>query len=332
MKLAMLLRAVALPVVVLRSAFALEVVRSLRGNVKKANLTIWRQPTFVGPGQFMNDPRLNQQVVNPGFFDNYQWSYNGASGGDMNSPYHSSDQATNGYRPGDEQHSRSLETARMMSGNAYESPDADCHPKCWWSCGNSDCDEVCDPVCAPPQCETACKPINLATCQQVCDEPACAVVCPSTRCEHGDCPQCKPICGPPKCRTECAEQCETKCNEPQCTWKCNPGQCPEPKCNLVCGGAKMCGFNKDINKRPPPFPEGMTVLAKGLAALDPSTLGALQAAGAPAPAGPAAPMGVTPVLAASAPGAAAAPVVPPPVVVNAAAPSPTPVAAPAPAR
>merc|ERR1719199_848288 len=33
---------------------------------------------------------------------------------------------------------------------------ADCHPKCWWSCGNADCDETCDPVCAPPQCETAC--------------------------------------------------------------------------------------------------------------------------------------------------------------------------------
>lgn len=39
----------------------------------------------------------------------------------------------------------------------------------------------------------------------------------------------------------------------------------------------MCNFNKDLNKRPPPFSSGMTVLSKGLAALDPATLDAMKA-------------------------------------------------------
>lgn len=184
-------------------------------------------------------------------------------------------------------------TAYGMPGG----PGGNCHPKCWWSCGTADCDEVCDPVCAPPQCETACNQPNLASCRQTCDPPKCAIVCPTSHCEHGGCPKCKTVCAPPKCRTECAEQCESKCTEPQCTWKCNPGQCDKPKCKLTCGGAQMCNFDKDLNARPPPFSTGMTVLAKGLANMDPSSLSSLAAqppnAGAPAPA--AAPVGLVPV-------------------------------------
>jgi len=150
----------------------------------------------------------------------------------------------------------------------------ECHPKCWWSCGNADCDEVCDPVCAPPQCETACSPITMATCRQKCEPPKCAIVCPGP-CAHGGCPNCKTICAPPKCTTQCAEQCESKCSDPQCTWKCNPGQCEKPRCSLQCGGAKVCGLDGNLNARPPPFTPGMTVLSKGLAATDPSALAAL---------------------------------------------------------
>lgn len=156
---------------------------------------------------------------------------------------------------------------------------ADCHPKCSWSCGNADCDEVCDPVCAPPQCETACAQINLGACRQRCDPPKCAIVCPTQHCEHGGCPGCKTICAPPKCSTECSEQCESKCSEPQCTWKCNPGQCEKPRCTLTCGGAKTCGLDGNLNARPPPFGAGMTVLAKGLAAVDPKSLAAFAAKG-----------------------------------------------------
>jgi len=162
---------------------------------------------------------------------------------------------------------------------------SDCHPKCWWSCGNADCDEVCDPVCAPPQCETACAQINLAACRQRCEPPKCAIVCPTQHCEHGGCPGCKTICAPPKCTTECSEQCESKCSEPQCTWKCNPGQCEKPRCTLTCGGAKTCGLDGNLNARPPPFGAGMTVLAKGLAAVDPKSLSAFAAKGAPKGAG-----------------------------------------------
>jgi len=157
---------------------------------------------------------------------------------------------------------------------------ADCHPKCSWSCGDADCDEVCDPVCAPPQCETACAPINLAACRQRCDPPKCAIVCPTSHCEHGGCPGCKTVCAPPKCSTECSEQCESKCSDPQCTWKCNPGKCEKPRCSLTCGGARACGLDGNLNARPPPFGSGMTVLAKGLAAVDPKTLSAFAAKGA----------------------------------------------------
>jgi len=156
---------------------------------------------------------------------------------------------------------------------------SDCHPKCWWSCGNADCDETCDPVCAPPQCETACAQINLAACRQRCEPPKCAIVCPTQHCEHGGCPACKTVCAPPKCTTECSEQCESKCSEPQCTWKCNPGKCEKPRCTLTCGGAKACGLDGNLNARPPPFQEGMTVLAKGLAATDPKSLSAFAAKG-----------------------------------------------------
>jgi len=176
----------------------------------------------------------------------------------------------------------------------------DCHPKCHWSCGDSACDEVCDPVCAPPQCETACAGINLAACRQTCDPPKCAIVCPTQHCAHGGCPACKTVCAPPKCHTECTENCESKCSDPQCTWKCNPGKCEKPRCTLTCGGAKACGLDGNLNSRPPPFTDGMTVLAKGLAATDPKSLAAAAAkpaggssppsppaAAAPAPAAPA---------------------------------------------
>lgn len=162
----------------------------------------------------------------------------------------------------------------LMSGD-------DCHPKCWWTCGNADCDETCDPVCAPPQCETACAAINLATCRQKCDPPKCAIVCPTQHCEHGGCPACKTVCAPPKCTTQCSEQCESKCSEPQCTWKCNPGKCEKPRCSLKCGGAKACGLDGNLNARPPPFSTGMTVLSKGLAATDPKVLKEFAAKGTP---------------------------------------------------
>jgi hypothetical protein len=160
-----------------------------------------------------------------------------------------------------------------------------CHPKCWWTCGDADCDEVCDPVCAPPQCETACGSINLATCTQKCDPPKCAIVCPSMHCEHGDCPQCKTVCGPPKCETICSEQCESKCSEPQCSWKCTPGQCEKPRCSLTCGGAKMCDFNSQNGGRPP-WKDSMHVVSQGLAAFDPKTLGIESPASPPAAAPP----------------------------------------------
>lgn len=170
--------------------------------------------------------------------------------------------------------------------------DADnCHPKCWWSCGNADCDEVCDPVCAPPQCETACGPLNLATCRQQCDPPKCAIVCPSQHCEHGDCPACHTVCAPAKCETICAEQCDSKCAEPQCSWKCDPGKCDKPSCTLTCGGAKMCNYDKSVNSKPG-FKAGMHTVSAGLAAYDPATLGVAvmpeitPAAPAPAPAQP----------------------------------------------
>lgn len=168
---------------------------------------------------------------------------------------------------------------QMVQQQQAPAANADCHPKCTWSCGSPDCDEVCDPVCAPPQCETACSPINLAACRQRCDPPKCAIVCPTQHCEHGGCPACKTVCAPPKCTTECAEQCESKCSEPQCTWKCNPGKCEKPRCSLRCGGAKACGLDGNLNARPPPFADGMTVLAKGLAASDPTSLTSLAAKG-----------------------------------------------------
>eukprot|EP00419_Tripos_fusus_P087721 CAMPEP_0172856572 /NCGR_PEP_ID=MMETSP1075-20121228/64119_1 /TAXON_ID=2916 /ORGANISM="Ceratium fusus, Strain PA161109" /LENGTH=264 /DNA_ID=CAMNT_0013703779 /DNA_START=72 /DNA_END=866 /DNA_ORIENTATION=+ len=166
-----------------------------------------------------------------------------------------------------------------------------CHPKCWWSCGDADCDETCEPVCAPPQCETACAPINLLTCAQKCEPPKCAIVCPSMLCEHGDCPKCKTVCGPPVCTTACSDtpKCESQCADPVCSWKCTPGKCEKPKCSLSCGGAKMCGLD-GAGARPPPFPTSMNVISKSLAGFDPSVLmgGAAPAAGAPAPAAAAA--------------------------------------------
>lgn len=161
-----------------------------------------------------------------------------------------------------------------------------CHPKCAWTCGTASCDESCDPVCAPPQCETACPPINAATCRHRCEPPKCAIVCPSMHCEHGDCPQCKTVCGPPKCETICAEECESKCAEPQCSWKCQPGKCDQPKCTLTCGGASVCGFDKEVNAKPE-FKSGMHTMSAGLAAFDPSTLGVgIPASGAPVGAAP----------------------------------------------
>merc|ERR1719162_364636 len=154
----------------------------------------------------------------------------------------------------------------------------DCHPKCHWTCGTNECDQSCEPVCAPPQCETACSPINLATCAQVCDPPKCAVVCPSTHCEHGDCPRCKTICAPAVCSTTCSESCESKCADPQCTWTCTPGDCPQPACAVKCDGPKLCGFNAQVDARPPPFTDGMTVLSRSLAGLDPAAVAAPAAA------------------------------------------------------
>lgn len=180
-----------------------------------------------------------------------------------------------------------------------------CHPKCWWSCGDADCDETCEPVCAPPQCETACAPINLLTCGQKCDPPKCAIVCPSMLCEHGDCPKCKTVCGPPVCRTACADPiCESQCADPVCSWKCNPGKCEQPKCSLSCGGAKMCGLD-NAGKRPPPFPSSMNVVAKSLAGFDPSVLMGGAAGPPPAAAPPAGGAPVAAVAAAPAAGGAA---------------------------
>lgn len=169
--------------------------------------------------------------------------------------------------------------------------DAQCHPRCHWSCGSTACDESCDPVCAPPRCETACAPVNLATCTQKCDPPKCAVVCPSTHCAGGSCPRCKTVCTPPRCQTICQEQCESKCSDPQCTWRCKPTQCDQPKCVLQCNGPKVCGFD-NLNARPPPFETGMRVMSQGLAALDPSALA--PTGGSMAPAAPASPSAAPP--------------------------------------
>lgn len=174
-----------------------------------------------------------------------------------------------------------FERTKSVSKGMLANPGGDCHPKCHWECGSADCDETCDPVCAPPQCEVACKQINLASCTQKCAPPKCAIVCPTSHCEHGGCPGCKTICSPPKCSTQCGEDCESKCAEPQCTWKCNPGQCEKPRCTLTCGGAKTCGLDGNLNARPAPFAAGMTVLSKGLAAVDPSSLSAFAAKGPP---------------------------------------------------
>jgi hypothetical protein len=186
--------------------------------------------------------------------------------------------------------------------SAMHSGDPGCHPTCWWACnsiggadGSAGFDEMCTPVCAPPQCETACSPINLATCTQACSPPNCAIVCPQMQCTHGSCPQCQTICAPPECKTVCAEQCESKCNEPSCTWKCEINETKmmeehPPSCSLKCGGAKMCNFDKNVGKRPAPWPQGMDVMSAGLAAFDPAALtgGAPPppAAEAPAPADP----------------------------------------------
>lgn len=156
-----------------------------------------------------------------------------------------------------------------------------CHPRCKWTCGNNACDEVCDPVCAPPQCETACAPIDLVSCIQRCEPPKCAVVCPTLHCESSECPRCKTICAPPKCHTECSERCESKCSDPQCSWNCKPGKCEKPACFLKCDDAKICNFDSDLNARPPPFQDGMHVVSKSLAGLDPSALGAVAAVPAP---------------------------------------------------
>lgn len=199
-----------------------------------------------------------------------------------------------------------LGDSRLSDGGAQpvgmmgQQPGGDCHPKCWWNCGTADCDEVCDPVCAPPQCETACGAINMASCRQVCQPPKCAIVCPTSHCSHGGCPGCKTVCAPPKCTTECAEQCESKCSEPQCTWKCNPGKCEKPRCTLTCGGAKACGLDGNLNARPPPFKNGMTVLAKALAESDPKVLADF-AAKPPQGAAPMAGVGASPAPVASAP-------------------------------
>lgn len=152
-----------------------------------------------------------------------------------------------------------------------DDPEGNCHPACRWSCGGNSCDQTCEPVCAPPQCETACSPITLASCHQVCDPPICAVVCPVSHCEHRHCPRCKTICAPAKCRTECNEHCESKCQDPQCTWKCEAVECPHPACSLQCDGPKQCDADASIAE-PAHFAQGMDVLSKGLAGMDPAAV------------------------------------------------------------
>jgi len=218
---------------------------------------------------FVRTKQVSDAMIHGESINHFKWTQPlfGASGGPT--PVLASSMGGTGLR----------QPSQLGGGGAGAAGGADCHPKCSWTCGNADCDEVCDPVCAPPQCETACAQINLGTCRQRCDAPKCAIVCPTQHCEHGGCPGCKTICAPPKCTTECSEQCESKCSEPQCTWKCNPGQCEKPRCTLTCGGANTCGLDGNLNARPPPFGAGMTVLAKGLAAVDPKTLSAFAAKG-----------------------------------------------------
>ncbi|CAL1171467.1 unnamed protein product [Cladocopium goreaui] len=161
-----------------------------------------------------------------------------------------------------------------------------CSPKCLWKClGTASCQEVCEPVCAPPKCQTSCRPVNPGKCVQKCEAPRCAVICPEKHCENGEnCGQCKTVCGEPVCHVDCQQDCQTDCADPMCEWKCKPTeQCPQPKCELRCGMPPDCQSHAGAwqGEGVLKVPVGATVVARGLASLDPQ---AFEAVAAPAPA------------------------------------------------
>lgn len=120
-----------------------------------------------------------------------------------------------------------------------------CHPKCRWNCGTSNCNTKCEPRCKPPKCVTACKKPTMAKCNRVCKDPQCAVVCPP-QCEHGTCPKCKTVCGESICALECGQgRCESHCADPDCTWDCKADPtCAKPTCKMTCD-TSVCSFGKD---------------------------------------------------------------------------------------
>jgi len=149
-----------------------------------------------------------------------------------------------------------------------------CEPKCSWHCGpQKECDEVCEPICAPPKCELACRK-SADHCETRCEPPRCAVLCPTSQCTSaGECAKCRTVCGAPKCTTVCSDDCTSMCAKPSCTWKCHPGKCPEPQCNMQCednGQACTVDMRSGTGELPPPL--GLHVAAEGYASLDPRVL------------------------------------------------------------
>jgi len=147
-----------------------------------------------------------------------------------------------------------------------------CEPRCFYTCGHSECDQSCEPVCLPPKCETLCTK-SADKCETRCAKPKCAVVCPAgADCEGGYCPKCRSICAPPACTTSCSDSCHSVCAQPQCTWKCRLGNCPKPECKLKCDGLSPCRDFPQRNLTKLPRMNGMDIKSMGRASLDPTVL------------------------------------------------------------
>lgn len=153
-----------------------------------------------------------------------------------------------------------------------------CEPRCFYTCGHSECDQSCEPVCLPPKCETLCTK-SADHCETRCAKPKCAVVCPQGAdyrelqqpfCK--DCPKCRTICAPPACTTSCSDSCHSVCAQPECTWKCKLGYCPKPSCKLNCENLSPCHDFPHRNLTKVPRMLGMDIKNVDKASLDPTVL------------------------------------------------------------
>lgn len=165
-----------------------------------------------------------------------------------------------------------------------------CTPKCTWGCESKKCDQTCAPKCSPAICSTRCKGFNTQSCQMKCDQPNCKVVCPKHFCPGKDCAACKTECAKPACKMQCKgddQPCHHVCAQPKCAWVCKePKECPKPKCSMKCEKPRNCLDNSRMVTQLPPLEKGETEVVAFHSDRHP-------AAGAPSPAGAAAPAPAT---------------------------------------